>query len=200
MRQLATACGLNVATIYHYFPSKADLLRSVMAERRYGERLGTEGPGLDPRGPAARAARRAHRVALGQRPGRGGRVAPPRGRVAAGRGGGLHHRRRGSSRRWPSRSRRGLADGFPSSSGDLGPMSRGSAARCSPSSWSTSPSARSPPRWPGPGPRSSPASCSRAEPPPGPRRSRAALIQNPLQERTTGDRRRPEAPTPEGTP
>jgi AcrR family transcriptional regulator len=48
MRQLATACGLNVATIYHYFPSKADLLRSVMAERRYGERLGTEGPGLDP--------------------------------------------------------------------------------------------------------------------------------------------------------
>ena len=24
MRQLAAACGLNVATIYHYFPSKAD--------------------------------------------------------------------------------------------------------------------------------------------------------------------------------
>lgn len=48
MRQLAAACGLNVATIYHYFPSKADLLRSVMEERRYGERLGTEGPDLDP--------------------------------------------------------------------------------------------------------------------------------------------------------
>jgi AcrR family transcriptional regulator len=48
MRQLAAACGLNVATIYHYFPSKADLLRSVMAERRYGERLGTEEPDLDP--------------------------------------------------------------------------------------------------------------------------------------------------------
>lgn len=47
MRQLAAACGLNVATIYHYFPSKADLLRSVMEERRYGERLGTELPHLD---------------------------------------------------------------------------------------------------------------------------------------------------------
>jgi AcrR family transcriptional regulator len=52
MRQLAAACGLNVATIYHYFPSKADLLRSVMEERRYGERLGTEVPDLDPTIPA----------------------------------------------------------------------------------------------------------------------------------------------------
>ncbi len=51
MRQLAAACGLNVATIYHYFPSKADLLRSVMEERRYGERLGTEVPLLDPAAP-----------------------------------------------------------------------------------------------------------------------------------------------------
>jgi AcrR family transcriptional regulator len=47
MRQLAAACGLNVATIYHYFPSKADLLRSVMEERRYGERLSSEAPVLD---------------------------------------------------------------------------------------------------------------------------------------------------------
>jgi AcrR family transcriptional regulator len=47
MRQLAAACGLNVATIYHYFPSKADLLRSVMEERRYDERLGTEPPPID---------------------------------------------------------------------------------------------------------------------------------------------------------
>jgi AcrR family transcriptional regulator len=47
MRQLASACGMNVATIYHYFPSKADLLRSVIEERRYGERLGTELPYLD---------------------------------------------------------------------------------------------------------------------------------------------------------
>ena len=48
MRQLAAACGLNVATIYHYFPSKADLLRSVMEERRYGERLSADSPDLDP--------------------------------------------------------------------------------------------------------------------------------------------------------
>ena len=52
MRQLATACNLNVATLYHYFPSKADLLRSVMAERRYGERLAEEAPPLDPTVPA----------------------------------------------------------------------------------------------------------------------------------------------------
>ena len=51
MRQLASACGLNVATIYHYFPSKADILRSVMEERRYGERLGTDHPDLDPEQP-----------------------------------------------------------------------------------------------------------------------------------------------------
>lgn len=48
MRQLATASGLNVATIYHYFPSKADVLRSVTAERRYGERLSSDSPPMDP--------------------------------------------------------------------------------------------------------------------------------------------------------
>lgn len=42
MRMLATACDLNVATLYHYFPSKADLLQAVLAERRYLERLRTE--------------------------------------------------------------------------------------------------------------------------------------------------------------
>lgn len=47
MRQLAAACGLNVATIYHYFPSKADLLHSVMEERRYGERLSVDAPPVD---------------------------------------------------------------------------------------------------------------------------------------------------------
>jgi len=39
MRQLAGACGLNVATLYHYFPSKSDLLRAVIEERGYGEEL-----------------------------------------------------------------------------------------------------------------------------------------------------------------
>ncbi len=47
MRQLAAACDLNVATLYHYFPSKADLLRSVIRERRYGERLAADAPCLD---------------------------------------------------------------------------------------------------------------------------------------------------------
>jgi AcrR family transcriptional regulator len=48
MRQLAAACELNVATLYHYFPSKADLLESVVRERRYGERLADDAPPVDP--------------------------------------------------------------------------------------------------------------------------------------------------------
>ncbi len=47
MRRLASACRLNVATIYHYFPSKADLLRALIEERRYGERMATEEPPID---------------------------------------------------------------------------------------------------------------------------------------------------------
>ncbi len=33
MRDLAAATGLNVASLYHYFPSKRDLLVAVLAER-----------------------------------------------------------------------------------------------------------------------------------------------------------------------
>jgi AcrR family transcriptional regulator len=39
MRQLAAACDLQVAAIYHYFPSKDALLAAVVAERQYGARL-----------------------------------------------------------------------------------------------------------------------------------------------------------------
>jgi AcrR family transcriptional regulator len=39
MRQLAAACDLQVAAIYHYFDSKDALLASVVAERQYGTRL-----------------------------------------------------------------------------------------------------------------------------------------------------------------
>lgn len=52
MRRLAAACGLNVATIYHYFPSKAALLRALVAEQRYGERLAVDEPPADPALPA----------------------------------------------------------------------------------------------------------------------------------------------------
>jgi AcrR family transcriptional regulator len=34
MRSVAAACGLNVATLYHYFPSKRDLLEAAIAHRR----------------------------------------------------------------------------------------------------------------------------------------------------------------------
>lgn len=44
MRALANACGLNVATLYHYFPSKADLLRSVIEEREYFHLLASDVP------------------------------------------------------------------------------------------------------------------------------------------------------------
>ena len=39
MRALAKECGLNVATLYHYFDSKDELLAAVVAERQYGTRL-----------------------------------------------------------------------------------------------------------------------------------------------------------------
>jgi AcrR family transcriptional regulator len=47
MRRLAAASGVNVATIYHYFPSKADLLTAVIDERRYGERLAVDPVPID---------------------------------------------------------------------------------------------------------------------------------------------------------
>jgi len=39
MRDLATAAGLNVASLYHYFPSKRDLLVAVLAERGFIEEV-----------------------------------------------------------------------------------------------------------------------------------------------------------------
>lgn len=39
MRQLASACGLNIATLYHYFGSKADLLGAIVDERNYDSGL-----------------------------------------------------------------------------------------------------------------------------------------------------------------
>ena len=47
MRDLAKACDVNVATLYHYFGSKADLLRAVIEERRYQELLREEVPRID---------------------------------------------------------------------------------------------------------------------------------------------------------
>jgi AcrR family transcriptional regulator len=60
MRQLAAACELNVATLYHHFPSKSDLLGAVISEQGYLERMRTDDPpaelrrGADPRRRLAR--------------------------------------------------------------------------------------------------------------------------------------------------
>jgi AcrR family transcriptional regulator len=51
MRQLAAACGVQVAAIYHYFDSKDALIAAVVTERRYGDRL-REGLPVDPEGTA----------------------------------------------------------------------------------------------------------------------------------------------------
>jgi AcrR family transcriptional regulator len=47
MRKLATACGLNVASIYHYFPSKEALVSEVVAHTSYEELL-NQVPPVDP--------------------------------------------------------------------------------------------------------------------------------------------------------
>ena len=51
MRALARECGLNVATLYHYFESKDELLAAVVAERQYGTRLAAV-PAIDHEAPA----------------------------------------------------------------------------------------------------------------------------------------------------
>jgi len=48
MRHLADACGLNVATLYHYFASKDALVHAVIEDRRYLDRLATDLPPADP--------------------------------------------------------------------------------------------------------------------------------------------------------
>lgn len=48
MRQLASACGLNIATLYHYFGSKADLLGAIVDERNYDAGLRDLTLPLDP--------------------------------------------------------------------------------------------------------------------------------------------------------
>jgi AcrR family transcriptional regulator len=47
MRSLAAACGLNVATLYHYFPSKQALLTEVISAQGYEELL-ADLPPVDP--------------------------------------------------------------------------------------------------------------------------------------------------------
>ncbi len=52
MRNLAAATGLNVASLYHYFPSKRDLLVAVLEERGFVDNPTESQPSLS-RDPAA---------------------------------------------------------------------------------------------------------------------------------------------------
>jgi AcrR family transcriptional regulator len=56
MRRLAAECGLNVATLYHYFPGKADLLNEVVAQQDYATLLTQTPPVATGLGPQARLA------------------------------------------------------------------------------------------------------------------------------------------------
>jgi len=47
MRTLANACELNVATLYHYFPSKSDLVAEVVRQQDYASLLAPLPP-VDP--------------------------------------------------------------------------------------------------------------------------------------------------------
>ena len=51
IRDLATAAGLNVASLYHYFPSKRDLLVAVLEERGYLDDMAAAAPPTGLRGP-----------------------------------------------------------------------------------------------------------------------------------------------------
>ena len=113
MRNLATATGLNVASLYHYFPSKRDLLVAVLEERGFVD---------DPARLAAvavpRPGRRAGRPAERHPPvdARGGGLRPADdGRGHAGRRHGLRRRER-PLRRHPGLPR---ASGWPSTSRPL---------------------------------------------------------------------------------
>jgi AcrR family transcriptional regulator len=44
MRDLAAATGLNVASLYHYFPSKGDLLVAVLEEHGFVDNLASAAP------------------------------------------------------------------------------------------------------------------------------------------------------------
>jgi AcrR family transcriptional regulator len=44
MRAVAAACGINVATLYHYFPGKQDLLQAAIAHRRAADLPSTPFP------------------------------------------------------------------------------------------------------------------------------------------------------------
>jgi len=48
MRDLAAAAGLNVASLYHYFPSKRDLLESVLVEQGFLPIRAARDDGVEP--------------------------------------------------------------------------------------------------------------------------------------------------------
>ena len=56
MRDLAAATGLNVASLYHYFPSKQDLLVAVLAERGFLDEIAITAPTPGERSPRVRLA------------------------------------------------------------------------------------------------------------------------------------------------
>jgi AcrR family transcriptional regulator len=54
MRQLAAACDLNIATLYHYFGSKSDLIGAIVDDRHYDAGLRDLALPVDPALPPRR--------------------------------------------------------------------------------------------------------------------------------------------------
>ncbi len=61
MRDLATATGLNVASLYHYFPSKRDLLVAVLDVHGFVDNLAAARAPVAGPGPGVGSGRPAHR-------------------------------------------------------------------------------------------------------------------------------------------
>ena len=103
MRQLAAAAGLNIATLYHYFGSKSELIGAIVDERHYDAGLRDLALPVDPTlAPRARL-EAVFAQLVGAGAGRAAPVAPARRREPA--------RRRGRAGRGPPAVRRPRGSG-----------------------------------------------------------------------------------------
>ena len=161
MRDLAAAAGLNVASLYHYFPSKRDLLEAVLVEHGYPAHGGRP-PVPRHRPVAGRPARHAvdrhprlHVRRRGLRAADGGRGHPGRGNGPRRRARPLRHvpavaGELGHRSPPRPRAREPVHRRCPAC---CGPWWSGSSSSTPPACWAMASKRGTPPRWWWPGPR-----------------------------------------------